>query len=150
VSARDQAIRDCIKIVETEEELEGPIPERNLKAILANPELASRACVRATKASITRRLEALLEQPEETFYYVTFEWRSLGRGSSGEWRRENEAVKGCPGAWWVDYLKKCREINEGQRERFRETGYAKDEPRNEEHRFLCATPITKAAFESLS
>lgn len=65
------------------------------------------------------------------YWLVTYEWIRFTRGS--EWRRENDAIKGCPGSWWFDYLKGAKERKD-----------------NADYRFLFATPISKEAYQKLT
>ena len=58
-SGFEQAISECLKAVDAEEELDGPIPD----AVRLVPlEDALRAAVRATKKGIRKRIEKLTTQ----------------------------------------------------------------------------------------
>jgi len=55
-----RGIEVAAKVADAEEELEGPIPAKNLEATLRDPELSLRAAVRCTKKNISRNIRTLL------------------------------------------------------------------------------------------
>jgi hypothetical protein len=80
----------------------------------------------------------------DQFFLITFEWKS---GGSSLWRRENEAIKGCPGVWWANYLRDSYRLEEAKKIKFAETGALMDAPSGETYRFVCAIPITEKGFD---
>jgi len=89
----------------------------------------------------------------ETFYLVTYEWRECGRHSSNAFRRENEAIKGCPAIWWATKLRwyylheeKGREAAQRYAERGEQVPLS--EVVNEtDLAFIGAVPITEEGFD---
>lgn len=95
------------------------------------------------------------EHIKESHFLVTYEWRSLGRHSSPDFRRDNEVIKGCPGIWWAEKLAWYRDYEEKGREKmaaYRARG--EEVPLSEivestELRFVGAVPITEDGFDAL-
>ena len=146
---RRQTIEECIRIAENDPELPGPIPDEVRRIFLEDPEYASRACVRATKASIVGSLRELLDEPEKTYFLVTYESRTVSKFGDSEWERSNESIEGCPGAWYANLVKTNADHYAGQEQEFERTRAPSDKPMWTDYRFLGAVQITKAGFESL-
>jgi hypothetical protein len=143
---RGQVILDCIQVVEAEEELLGPMPERNLKLILENPENACRAAIRSAKASIALKLQEMLHTVPKSYFLIAYE---IQAASGGPPRRANEAIEGCPAVWWAGMLQRSYDAFASRREEARRHGLRTSLP-TDELRFLSATPITKAGYEAVS
>lgn len=92
---------------------------------------------------------------KESYYLVTYEWLTLGRHSSDEWRRDNQVIKGCPGVWWSQHIAWYRNYEEAGREKAQEyENRGEKVPMSEvvnstELRFISATPITKSGYDAL-